>query len=130
MGTTTPTRALDSAHARLFARPDGQHLPDRFNLSNSIDARHLELAGDIRRTLGLEDKVRIEHHITECYRHIVRQPYCRRDDLLDVAERIPNISPSTKEAIRRRKWRWNAPRTFWITSGTNRRSSRAAICRF
>jgi len=93
MGNDNPYSVLWTLlMARLFARPDGSTSLIGFNLSNSIDARHLELAGDIRRTLGLEDKVRIEHHITECYRHIVRQPYCRRDDLLDVAEHIPNIS--------------------------------------
>ena len=42
--------------------------------------------------LGLEDKVRIEHHITETWKSIVRQPYNRRSDLLEVAPRVPNIS--------------------------------------
>ncbi len=122
--------ALDSAHGPALRPPDGSTSLIGFNLSNSIDARHLELAGDIRRTLGLEDKVRIEHHITECYRHIVRSPTAAGTTCSTWRSAFPTSPPSTKEAIRRRKWRWNAPRTFWITSGTNRRSSRAAICRF
>lgn len=93
MGNDNPYSVLWTLlMARLFARTDGSTSLIGFNLSNSIDARHLEMAGEIRRALDLEDKVRIEHHITESYRSIVRQPYCRRDDLLDVAERIPNIS--------------------------------------
>ena len=48
--------------------------------------------GDIRRGLNFEDEVRIEHHITETWKSIVRQPYNRRDDLLEVASTVPNIS--------------------------------------
>jgi len=40
----------------------------------------------------LEENVRIEHHITETWRSIVRQPYDRRGDLMELASRVPNIS--------------------------------------
>jgi multidrug efflux pump subunit AcrA (membrane-fusion protein) len=49
-------------------------------------------SAEIRRELGLEDDVRIEHHITETWKSIVRQPYDRRDELLELAKTIPNIS--------------------------------------
>jgi hypothetical protein len=42
--------------------------------------------------LGFEDVVRFEHHITETWRHIVRQPYLRRDELVAIAGHVPNIS--------------------------------------
>jgi len=78
--------------ARLFGRPDGSTPLSGFNVSNSIDADSLIEAAEVRRKLGLENGVRIEHHITETYKSIVRQPYCRREDLLKVAEKYPNIS--------------------------------------
>ncbi|MBP1738326.1 MAG: hypothetical protein H6Q48_619, partial [Deltaproteobacteria bacterium] len=63
-----------------------------FNLSNSVNNATLEMTADIRRALGFEDVVRIEHHITECYKHIVRQPYDRRAELMELAKRVKNIS--------------------------------------
>jgi len=36
--------------------------------------------------------VRFEHHITETWKSIVRQPYDRRDDLVALAGRVRNIS--------------------------------------
>ncbi|MEW5932115.1 MAG: hypothetical protein AB1816_00825 [Bacillota bacterium] len=78
--------------ARLFARADGSTPLAGLNLSNSVDNRTLELCSLVRRRLGLEDRVRLEHHITETHKSIVRQPYNRRDELLDLATRVPNIS--------------------------------------
>ena len=63
------------------------------NISNSVNAKTLLAMAQMRRDLGLEDKVRIEHHITEAYKSIVIQPYCRRGDLLVALEHgVPNIS--------------------------------------
>ena len=78
--------------ARLFSRRDGSTPLIGFNLSNSVDCQTLELSSEIRKKLGLEENVRIEHHITETWKNIVRQPYNRRCDLLEVASRVPNIS--------------------------------------
>ncbi|HPQ36528.1 MAG TPA: hypothetical protein PLW97_02655 [Synergistaceae bacterium] len=78
--------------AKLFAREDGSVSLEGFNISNSIDTKNLKIIGQIRRDLGLENQVRIEHHITETYTSIVRQPYLRRDQLLEVAREVPNIS--------------------------------------
>lgn len=78
--------------ARLFAREDGSTPLAGLNLSNSANNYTLELGATIRRQLKLEDRVRFEHHITEAYKNIVRQPYNRRDELVEVAARVPNIS--------------------------------------
>jgi hypothetical protein len=93
MGNDNPYSVLWTLMtARLFSRSDGSTPLIGFNLSNSVHAGTLKEAGDIRRRLGFEDRVRIEHHITETWKSIVRQPYNRRDELLDVASRVPNIS--------------------------------------
>ncbi len=78
--------------ARLFARDDGTTPLIGFNLSNSVNNDTIRAAADVRKAFGLEDVVRIEHHITECYRHIVRQPYDRRAELMELANRVSNIS--------------------------------------
>ena len=78
--------------AKLFARPDGTTPLIGFNLSNSVDNATIEVSADVRRALGFEDVVRIEHHITECYKHIVRQPYDRRAELMELAKHVKNIS--------------------------------------
>ena len=78
--------------AKLFARPDGTTPLIGFNLSNSVDNCTIEAAADIRKVLGFEDVVRIEHHITETYKSIVRQPYDRRAELMELATHVKNIS--------------------------------------
>ncbi len=93
MGNDNPYALLWTLMAaRLFSREDGSTPVVGFNLSNSVDSQTLKLSGEIRRELGLEDQVRIEHHITETWKSIVRQPYDRRDELLEVAPSVPNIS--------------------------------------
>jgi hypothetical protein len=78
--------------AKLFARPGGTTPLIGFNLSNSVNNATIEAAAEIRQAFGFEDVVRIEHHITECYKHIVRQPYDRRAELMEVAQKVKNIS--------------------------------------
>jgi len=93
MGNDNPYAVLWTLiAARLFSRKDGSTPLIGFNLSNSVNCQTLELSSEIRRKLGLEEKVRIEHHITETWKSIVKQPYNRRCDLLEVAPRVPNIS--------------------------------------
>jgi hypothetical protein len=93
VGNDNPFSALWTLlTARLFARPDGSTPLSGFNLSNSVDNRTIELTADIRRVLKLEEQVRIEHHIVESYRNIVRQPYDRLEELVEVASRVANIS--------------------------------------
>jgi len=93
MGNDNPYSVLWTLMAaRLFSRRDGSTPLIGFNLSNSVDCQTLELSSEIRKKLGLEENVRIEHHITETWKSIVRQPYNRRCDLLEVAPKVPNIS--------------------------------------
>jgi hypothetical protein len=78
--------------ARLFARDDGSTSLIGFNLSNSADNWTLRRAAQIRKSLRLEQIVRFEHHITETQKSIVRQPYNRRDELIEVAQEVANIA--------------------------------------
>ncbi len=78
--------------ARMFARPDNTTSLIGFNLSNSADNYTLRRATKIRQALGLEDVVRFEHHIVETWKSIVRQPYNRRQELVEVAAEVPNIA--------------------------------------
>jgi len=78
--------------AKLFSREDGTSPLIGFNLSNSVDNKTLELAAYIREDFGFENVVRLEHHITETYKNIVRQPYDRLPELLDIADHVKNIS--------------------------------------
>ena len=70
--------------ARLFSRDDGTTSLIGFNLSNSVNNETIRKAAVIRRALGLEDVVRFEHHITETWKSIVRQPYNRREELVEI----------------------------------------------
>ena len=78
--------------ARMFSREDGSTSLIGFNFSNSVDNVTIELSDYIRNYLKLGDYVRFEHHIFETWKSIVIQPYDRRDELLDLACHVPNIS--------------------------------------
>ncbi|HSV92139.1 MAG TPA: hypothetical protein VLH81_03645, partial [Desulfobacterales bacterium] len=78
--------------ARLFSRPDGSSSLIGFNFSNSVNNQTILECDRIRASLGLTRQVRFEHHITETAKSIVRQPYLRRDELVELARTVPNIS--------------------------------------
>jgi hypothetical protein len=78
--------------AKLLSRDGGSTPLIGFNLSNSVNNQTIELAAYIRRAFGFEDIVRIEHHITEAYKSIVRQPYDRLNELIEIADHVKNIS--------------------------------------
>jgi len=78
--------------ARLFSREDDSTSLAGFNFSNSVNNTTIELSSEIRKSLGLEDFVRFEHHILETYKSIVIQPYDRRKELLQIAPKVKNIS--------------------------------------
>lgn len=78
--------------AKLFSRDDGSTPLIGFNLSNSVNNSTIELSAYIREALGFENIVRVEHHITEAYKSIVRQPYNRTEELAKVADHVKNIS--------------------------------------
>jgi hypothetical protein len=93
MGNDNPFAALWTLiGASLFGREDGSSPLVGFNWSNSADVTTLETTHEIRHALGLEEVVRFEHHVTETWRSIVRQPYDRRADIVELAARVPNIS--------------------------------------
>ncbi|MBS7616136.1 hypothetical protein KEJ45_02915 [Candidatus Bathyarchaeota archaeon] len=85
--------------AKLFSRKDGTTPLIGFNLSNSVNNRTIELSAYVRRAFNFEDIVRIEHHITEAYKSIVRQPYDRLGELLEIADHVKNISAKHEGGI-------------------------------
>ena len=78
--------------AKLFSREDGTTPLIGFNWSNSVDNETLEITAEVRKALGFEDVVRFEHHIVETWKSIVRQPYDRRAELIQLAGHVANIS--------------------------------------
>jgi hypothetical protein len=63
-----------------------------FNLSNSVNNSTIELVAYVRKAFDFEDVVRIEHHIVETSKSIVRQPYDRLNELLEIADHVKNVS--------------------------------------
>jgi len=93
MGNDNPYAALWTLlGAKLFTRDDGTTPLIGFNWSNSVDNQTMEITAQFREDLGFEDIVRFEHHITETYKSIVRQPYNRRNELIEIADHVANIS--------------------------------------
>jgi hypothetical protein len=78
--------------AKLFSREDGTSPLIGFNWSNSVNNETMELTAQFRKSLGFEDIVRFEHHITETWKSIVKQPYDRRRELVQLADHVANIS--------------------------------------
>jgi len=93
MGNDNPYAALWTLiGAKLFARQDGSSPLIGFNWSNSANNQTMEITAEVRGALGFEDVVRFEHHITETYKSIVRQPYDRLEELVEIADHVANIS--------------------------------------
>jgi hypothetical protein len=78
--------------AKLFSRPDGTSPLIGFNWSNSVNNETMEITAEVRKALGFEDVVRFEHHIVETWKSIVRQPYDRLEELVEIADHVANIS--------------------------------------
>jgi hypothetical protein len=92
-GSDNPYHALwIMTAAKLFSRDDGTSPLIGFNWSNSINNETMELTAQFRKALGFENVVRFEHHITETWKSIVKQPYDRRAELLEIADHVANIS--------------------------------------
>ena len=93
MGNDNPYSSLWTLlTAKLFARDDGTSPLIGYNLSNAVNNETLELSAYIRKNFDFEDVVRLEHHITETWKSIVRQPYDRRDELVELSKKVKNIS--------------------------------------
>ncbi len=78
--------------AKLFSREDGTTSLIGLNPSNSVNNETIETGAIARKAFGFEDSVRFEHHILESYKHIVKQPYDRRNELIELAVKVKNIS--------------------------------------
>jgi hypothetical protein len=85
--------------AKLFSREDSTTPLVGFNLSNSVNNQTIELSAYIRKAFNFEDIVRIEHHIVETQKSIVRQPYDHLNELLDIADHVKNISAKHEGGI-------------------------------
>jgi len=85
--------------AKLFSRDDGTTPLIGFNLANSVNNETIELSAYIRKNFGFEDIIRIEHHIVETYKSIVRQPYNRLNELLEIADHVKNLSAKHEGAF-------------------------------
>ncbi|MFW9823773.1 MAG: hypothetical protein ACFFE4_12595 [Candidatus Thorarchaeota archaeon] len=93
MGNDNPYSSLWTLlTAKLFARDDGTSPLIGYNLSNAVNNETLELSAYIRKQFDFEDVVRLEHHITETWKSIVRQPYDRRNELVELAKKVKNVS--------------------------------------
>ncbi len=93
MGNDNPYAAFWTLlGAKLFSREDGTTPLVGFNWGNSANNHTLEVTAQFREALGFEDMVRFEHHITETFKSIVIQPYNRRDELVELADHVANIS--------------------------------------
>ncbi len=93
MGNDNPYSVLWTLMtAKLFAREDGTSPLIGFNLSNAVNNWTIEMSSYIRKSFGFEDVVRLEHHIIETWKSIVRQPYDRTQELLEIAKKVKNIS--------------------------------------
>jgi len=92
-GSDNPYHALwIMLAAKLFSRDDGTSPLIGFNWSNSINNETMESTSQFRKELGFENVVRFEHHITETWKSIVIQPYDRRQELVQIADHVANIS--------------------------------------
>lgn len=78
--------------ARLFSREDGSTPLVGFNFSNSVNNETIHFSADVRGGLDFEKFVRFEHHITETYKSIVIQPYDRTAELVELGNKVKNIS--------------------------------------
>jgi len=85
--------------AKLFSQEDRSTPLIGFNLSNSVNNETIELCAYTRKAFGFEDIVRIEHHITEAYKSIVRQPYNRMNELVKLSDHVKNISAKHEGGI-------------------------------
>jgi hypothetical protein len=93
MGNDNPYAGLWTLlGAKLFAREDGTSPLIGFNWSNSVNNETMEITAQFRKDFGVEEVVRFEHHIVETWKSIVRQPYNRRQELLEIAGHVANIS--------------------------------------
>jgi len=93
VGTDNPySTIMLLALGKMYQRSDGTCGIDGINLTNSVDTNTIRNVAKVRREMGFEDTVRIEHHVTEPVLGVVKMPYLRRDQVVELAGEIPNFS--------------------------------------
>jgi hypothetical protein len=93
MGNDNPYSVLWTLlGAKLFSGDDGSCPLIGLNLSNSVNQETIEIIAQIRGKLGFEKLVRIEHHVTETWKSIVKQPYNRRQEVVALADHVANLA--------------------------------------
>lgn len=78
--------------ARMFAGPNGETPLSGMNPTNASNTDTLLGFSEARELLGMTEQVRIEHHLTNFYTGMVRQPYLRRQQFIEVADKIENMA--------------------------------------
>jgi len=78
--------------AKLMEGANGKTPLVGLNISNSVNADTIREIDAIRDSFGYRDQVRIEHHLTQTYKSTVRQPYLRRDEIIDIAATVANVA--------------------------------------
>ena len=100
MGNDNPYSVLSTLMiAKMLSREDDSTALFGLNFSNSVNNDTIKTCSEYRKALGLENKIRFEHHITESYQHIVRQPYYRLNELISIAKEVKNISAKHEGGI-------------------------------
>lgn len=84
--------AMNLLLARMFSRPDGSTPIVGLNFANSINNTSIVQCARLREALGLSEQVRFEHHILQDRIGMVRQPFDRREELIELARSVTNIS--------------------------------------
>lgn len=78
--------------ARMFSGADGQTPLSGMNPTNASNTETLLGFSQARELIGMTGQVRIEHHLTNFYQGMVKQPYLRRHQFIEVAEKIQNMA--------------------------------------
>ncbi len=93
LGNDNPYSAFWTlAMARLFAREDGSTPIVGLNWSNSTTNETIKIADEFRKSFNFENITRFEYHVTQTWKGVVIQPYCKRQQIVELAQCIRNIS--------------------------------------
>ncbi|TEA80296.1 hypothetical protein ERE07_03500 [Allopusillimonas ginsengisoli] len=78
--------------AKMFAGPNGETPLSGMNPTNATNTETLLGFSEARELIGMTEQVRIEHHLTNFYKGMVKQPYLRRNQFIEVADKIKNMA--------------------------------------
>lgn len=78
--------------AKMFEGTNGATPLSGMNPTNACNTETLLGFSEARDLLDMTDHVRIEHHLTNFYKGMVKQPYLRREQFIEVADKIKNMA--------------------------------------